>query len=225
MDPVKILLVDDHTLLRRSLLKLLSEEGDFRVVGEASNGREALEKARVLDPDLVLMDIRMPESDGLEGTRLLRNHLPEVKVVMLTVSDDDENLYEAVKSGARGYLLKDIQPEDLAGYVRRAARGEAVFSGTLAMKILEEFSRGGTGRREPARGENELTPREQDVLRLVSQGLTNKEIAERLSISDNTVKKHLSNILDKLHLENRVQAAAYALHEGMADDGGGRKRS
>ncbi len=224
MKTARVLLVDDHALLRKSLINLLQEEADLTVVGEATNGREAYELVASLQPDLVLMDINMPGADGIEGTRLIKEAYPDVTVIMLTVSERDEDLFEAIKSGARGYLVKDIDPEQLASYLRRAAAGEPVFSGALAMRILDEFARstrpyptmqsGGDGED----GDRQrLTDREIEVLELVAQGHTNRDIAEQLLISENTVKKHLSHILEKLQLENRVQAAAYAVQRGVID--------
>jgi DNA-binding NarL/FixJ family response regulator len=187
----------------------------MEVVGEASDGREALERARELMPDLILMDIHMPDWDGLKATRLIKEEMSYVKIVMLTVSDDDEDLFEAIKSGAQGYLLKDIEPEELFELLRGVYRGEAPISGLTAARILDEFTR--LAQKEswvPSSGES-LTMREKEVLQRVAKGSTNKEIAAQLFISENTVKNHLRNILAKLHLQNRVQAAAYALREGL----------
>lgn len=214
MEKVRILLADDHALFRKGLAGLLAAEPDFEVVGEARTGKEALELARGLMPDLVLMDIFMPEWDGLEATRRLKEELPYARVVILTISEKEETLFEAVKAGAQGYLLKGIEPPELFEMLRGVGRGEAAISRSTASKILKEFSR-----REPqARPEDSpltrLTSREREVLTHVSQGLSNKQIAASLGISENTVRNHLRNILEKLHLENRVQAAAFALrHE------------
>lgn len=209
---MRILLVDDHILFRKGLAQLLNSQPDFQVVGEAGDGFEALDKARELMPDLILMDINMPGCDGREATRLIKQALPYVVIVMLTVSDDDQDLFAALKNGAQGYLLKKMDPEDLFAQLRGLARGEAPLSRLLASRILNEFSRTAA---PDAACERELTARERQVLQHVALGLTNREIAEKLVLSENTVKNHLRNILAKLHLENRVQAAAYALREGL----------
>jgi DNA-binding NarL/FixJ family response regulator len=215
VEPMRVLLVDDHALSRKGLASLIDTLEDMVVVGEASDGREALERARELMPDLILMDIQMPGWDGLKATRLIKQEMPYVKIVMLTISDKDEDLFEAIKSGAEGYLLKDIKPEELFGLLRGVYRGEAPISRQTAAAILGEFAR--LAQKEtwvPIAGDG-MTPREREVLQLVVQGATNKEIASQLFIAENTVKNHLRNILAKLHLENRVQAAAYALRQGL----------
>lgn len=215
MEPIRILLVDDHALFCSGVAGLLQGPADLEVVGEAQNGEEALAKAQELMPDVILMDLYMPGMDGLEATRRITEALPYVKIVMLTVSEEDEHLFEAIKAGAHGYLLKKIQPEALIQTVRGAFRGEAPISRATATKILEEFgrlARSGPGR-EPLH--EKLSPREGEVLERLVKGATNKEIASSLTISENTVKNHLKNILEKLHLENRVQAAAYAVREGL----------
>jgi two-component system, NarL family, nitrate/nitrite response regulator NarL len=215
MEPIRILLVDDHALFRSGVAGLLRDPADFEVVGEAQDGEEALAKAQELMPDIILMDLYMPGMGGLEATRRITEALPYAKIVMLTVSEEDEHLFEAIKAGAHGYLLKKIQPESLIQTVRGAFRGEAPISRATATKILEEFgrlARSGPGR-EPLH--EKLSPREREVLERLVKGATNKEIASSLTISENTVKNHLKNILEKLHLENRVQAATYALREGL----------
>ena len=214
MEEKRILLADDHILFRKGLAQLLNSQPDFQVIGEAADGLEAREKARELMPDLILMDIDMPRCDGREATRLIKAELPYVVIVILTVSDDEQDLFAAIKNGAQGYLLKKIEPAELFEHLRGLARGEAALSRLMANKILREFARG-----EPAAGRNTesaLSDREQQVLRLVARGSTNREIAAALVIAENTVKNHLRNILTKLHLNNRVQAAAYALREGLA---------
>lgn len=213
MDKLRILLVDDHILFRKGLDQLLSSQPDFQVVGEAGDGLEALEKARELMPDLILLDINMPRCDGREATRRIKAELPYVVIVILTVSDDDQDLFVALQNGAQGYLLKKMEPDDLFGQLRGLARGEAPLSRLLAGKILREFTRVHTPQPD---GERELTAREEQVLQLVARGMSNREIGNQLVVAENTVKNHLRNILAKLHLENRVQAAAYALREGLA---------
>jgi len=208
---MRVLIVDDHALFRDGIASLLAARG-YQVVGQASDGEEAIAQARQLHPDLILMDIMMPRMGGLEATRLIKAELPQVKVVMLTVSDDEEDLFEAIKSGAQGYLLKDLKAEVFFDLIAGVARGEAPISPAMATRMLDEFSRLARG----ARAGEGLTERELEVLRLVAQGRTNKEIAASLYISENTVKYHLRNILDKLHLENRAQVVAYAMRRGLA---------
>jgi len=215
MEAIRVLLADDHTLFRRGLASLIAPLEDIEVVGEAGDGREALKKARELMPDLILMDIHMPGCDGLEATRRIQEEMPYVKIVMLTISDDDKDLFEAIKSGAQGYLLKDLSPEELFESLRGVYRGEAPISGLTAARILEEFARLAQKETWVARPGESLSPREREVLQLVVQGATNKEIASRLFITENTVKNHLRNILAKLHLRNRAQVAAYAVREGL----------
>lgn len=215
MEKMRVLLADDHALFRKGLAGLLAAEPDLDVVGEARTGKEVLELARELMPDLVLMDIFMPEQDGLEATRRLKEELPYVRVVILTISEKEETLFEAIKAGAQGYLLKGIEPPELLEMLRGLARGEAAISRGTAAKILKEFSR-----REPqARPEDSpltrLTAREREVLAHVSQGLSNKQVAVRVGVSENTVRNHLRNILEKLHLENRVQAATFASRHNL----------
>jgi two-component system, NarL family, nitrate/nitrite response regulator NarL len=213
LDKMRILLADDHILFRKGLAQLLGSQPDFQVCGEAGDGFEALEKARELMPDLILMDINMPRCDGREATRLIKAELPYVVIVILTVSDDEQDLFTALKNGAQGYLLKKMDPDDLFAQLRGLSRGEAPLSRLLASKILHEFSRVSP---PAAERDRKLTAREQQVLQLVAQGRSNRDIADKLVVSENTVKNHLRNILAKLHLENRVQAAAYALREGIA---------
>lgn len=216
MEPIRVLIVDDHTLFRRGLRSLLETQEDIEVIGEAANGLEAVEKARELMPDLILMDIWMPQCNGLEATRKIKEEMPYVRIVMLTVSDDDYTLFEAIKAGAQGYLLKDLDPEELFALIRGVMRGEAPISRSLAARILNEFARN-------VRGEEGLdqlaapllTQREKEVLQLLVEGYTNKEIAQKLNIAENTVKNHLRNIMEKLHLQNRVQLAVYALKKGI----------
>lgn len=216
MRAIRVLLADDHALFRKGLANLLAREKGFHVVGEAQDGAEALNKAKDLKPDLILMDIYMPGGNGLEATRRIKEAFPPVKVVILTVSEEDKNLFEAIKCGAHGYLLKKIEPKDLFEMLRGIFRGEAPISRATATKILNELAR--QVQRDPeAVAEEKLSPREQEVLQLITEGLTNKEIGNRLGITENTVKNHLKNILAKLHLENRVQAATFALQKKITN--------
>ncbi len=212
-DQRRVLIVDDHDLFRDGIASLLRARG-YEVVGEAGDGLEAVVRARELKPDLVLMDIRMPNLGGLEATRLIKTELPETKVVILTVSDDEEDLFEAIKSGAQGYLLKKLKSDTFFELIAGVANGEAPISPQMAAKMINEFTapRGTGSTRESERG---LTDREMEVLKLVAQGSTNRNIASALTITESTVKYHLSNILNKLHLNNRAQVAAYAARRGL----------
>lgn len=204
-EPLRVLVVDDSPLFRKGLISLLSNYPDIQVVGEAGNGREALEKARETLPDAILMDVIMPQMDGLEATRLIKEEMPSIKVVMLTVSESEENLFQAIKRGAQGYLLKNVEAEELVRVLRGLAQGEAYVAPGIAAKILQEFTR-------PSYTADHLSTREKEVLHLVTQGKTNKEIAQSLSIADSTVKNHLRNIMEKLHVRNRLEAAIRFLH-------------
>ena len=211
---MRVLLADDHALFRAGIASLLKAWG-METVGQASNGLEALEQARALPPDLVLMDIGMSPCNGLEATRLIKAELPETRIVIVTVSDDDDDLFEAIKSGAEGYLLKDMSEEELGRTLTGIATGEPALSPGLAAKILDEFarvSRDGAPKEVESDG---LTPREREVLELVVTGATNREIAAALYISENTVNFHMKHILAKLHLKNRAQAVAYAIRSGL----------
>ncbi len=209
---MRVLLADDHPLFRDGVRSLLEARG-VEIVGEAGDGQEALEAALRLRPDVILMDITMPRMDGLEATRLIKARMPGVKVVMLTVSDEDRTLFEAIKSGAQGYLLKDLQADEFFNLLSGIERGETPISRGLAGRILEEFARRRTDRPEPG-APDELTDREREVLRCVSSGISNREVAATLHISENTVKFHMKNILDKLHLQNRAAVVAYAARKG-----------
>jgi len=217
MASIRTLLVDDHVLFRKGLASLLVSKG-IEIVGEASNGVEALERAKELMPDLVLMDIRMPVVDGICATRMIKQELPFVKVVILTVSDDDNDLFEAIKAGAHGYLLKNMEPDELVTLLEGAFRGEAPITRATATKILAEFALQAQRDPVPTALRTTLTARETEVLQLVANGTCNREIANALCISENTVKNHLRNILEKLHLDNRVQAVAFALRQGLIQD-------
>ncbi len=210
---MRILIADDHALFRDSLKSLL-EARSHTVVAEAKNGREAVEMARHFKPDLVLMDLSMPEVDGLTATKLLCAELPEVKVVVLTASDDDANLFEAVKSGAQGYLLKNLEAKEFFTLLEGVKRGEPALTPALARKLMTEFARPKASAEDP----DALTDREREVLELLVQGVTsNRKLAKQLGVSENTVKFHVRNILDKLHLHNRAQVVAFALRNRLLD--------
>lgn len=211
MARTKVLLADDHALFRDGLASLLTA-WDMEVVGQASDGLEAVAKVRRLKPDLVIMDINMPRLNGLEATRIIKAEFPETTVVILTVSDEEADLFEAVKSGAQGYILKNIPGDEFGQLLNNLAQGEPAMSRGLAKRVLEEFARSGA---EPhgrgAEGSEPLTARERQVLEEVASGRTNKEIGAALFISEETVKFHLKNIMQKLHLRNRAEVVAWAI--------------
>ncbi len=215
MNTIRVVLADDHSIFRKGVAAVLADHPDIQLVGEASDGLQAVAKTREMAPHVVLMDITMPGVDGLEATRRITAELPHVKVVILTVAEEDEKLFDAIKAGAQGYLLKDMEPKDLVEMLRGVVRGEAPISQGTAARILAEFTRQAQRADASAKPSARLTRREREVLILVAGGTTNKEIATALGIRPDTVKNHLQNILDKLHLENRVQAATYALREGL----------
>ena len=215
---MRVLLADDHALFRAGIASLLKAWG-LDVVGQAANGVEALELARRLKPELMLMDIGMSPGNGLEATRAIKAELPDVKVVVVTVSEDEQDLFEAIKSGAEGYILKGMSEEELSATLTSISAGEPALSPGLAAKILDEFARmAREGAGKHAGPDDHLTDRERDVLRLVADGATNREIAATLYISENTVGFHMKNILAKLHLKNRAQAAAFAVRSGLAGE-------
>ena len=215
--PIRVLLADDHALFREGLAGLIAAQSDFCVVGEASDGLEALVMAQELRPDLALLDVSMPGCDGIEAARRIREALPEVRIVMLTVHGDDERLFTAIKSGAEGYLLKTTASANLMPMLRGVMRGEAAISRTMAGRIIHEFSRLAARATDEDGSEERqsVTPREKEVLRLVAAGATDREIAEKLWITVSTVKTHIRSILAKLHAKSRYEAADYALNAGL----------
>jgi DNA-binding NarL/FixJ family response regulator len=216
-----VLLVDDQPLFRRALATLIGAQFDMTVVGEAENGRDALDKVRNLRPDLVVMDVNMPVASGPDGVNAIRSAGFTMPIVMLTVSEDDDDLFESIKAGANGYLLKNVKPDQLFEDLRGVMRGEAPIAPAVASKLLDALrtggipARGGSG--VPAPQDTVLTRRESEILQLVAAGMSNKEIANELTITEGTVKNHVHNALEKLHLTNRVQAAAYAVRQGYAN--------
>lgn len=219
MNPLRIMLVDDHILFRKGLARLLDAQPDFEVVGEAADGEEALQAVGTLRPDVVLMDLRMPVCDGLEATRRIKHSFPEVRVVMLSVSEEDQDFFAAIRCGADGYLVKDLRPEGLFQELRGLAQGEAPLSRTMTSKLLRQLARQGSMIVPPVSSDL-LSPREEEVLTLIVEGLTNREIATDLGIAVNTVRNHVRSILEKLDVRNRVQAAVYAVRSGLVANGG-----
>ncbi len=217
---ISVLLVDDHAVVRQGVRAFLSSQPDFMVVGEAESGTAAVALAEEHIPDVVLMDLIMPEMDGVEATRQVKNVSPRSQIVVLTSHHDDEHIFPALQAGAISYILKDIKMASLADAVRRAAVGEATLHPRVAARIIQELQ---GARREAVNPFTELTSREMDVLKLIAQGLTNSQIAGELVISEHTVKGHVSNILSKLHLADRTQAAVYAWQMGVVrrDKGSG----
>jgi DNA-binding NarL/FixJ family response regulator len=227
MGAIDILIVDDHTLFRTGIRKMLEAEADMRVVGEAASGREALDQARSLVPDVILMDIKMPDPsaspeagpsgsaravDGIEATRILHREMPHVGIIFCTVYEDDEFVFAGLQAGGRGYILKDDDPDTMLRAIRAVAHGESLLGPAVAQKVMRQFSTL-PGKQTPM--VDDLTPRETEVLKLIASGLPNKEIAEALVLSEKTVKNHINNIFSKLHVNDRSQAILYAIREGL----------
>lgn len=210
--PIRILIAEDHAIVRKGVRSLLSLEPDMQVVGEAANGRQAVEQVGLLEPDVILMDLVMPEMDGIQAIQQIKEKDPKAKVLVLTSFATDDKVFPAIKAGALGYLLKDSDPAELVTAIRQVNAGECPLSPLIARKVLQEMSL--VDRRPPA--SQALSEREVEVLRLVAQGKSNKQIADELILSLGTVRAHLSNILSKLHLASRTQATLYALREGLA---------
>jgi DNA-binding NarL/FixJ family response regulator len=217
-DPIRVLVVDDHALFRRGLEMVLGQEQDIEVVGEAADGAEAVDLASALLPDIVLMDVRMPRRSGIEACTAIKDVVPSAKIVMLTISDDEADLYDAIKAGASGYLLKEISIDEVAAAIRSVAGGQSLISPSMASKLLTEFAtmikKGDERQQVPA---PRLTDRELEVLKLVAKGLNNRDIAKELFISENTVKNHIRNILEKLQLHSRMEAVVYAVREKLLE--------
>ena len=217
-DALRVMVVDDHALFRRGLEMVLGQEPDLDLVGEASDGQEAVLRAQELMPDVILMDVRMPKRSGIEATSQIRDTLPHAKILMLTISDDEADLYEAIKAGAAGYLLKEIPIEEVAEAIRSVWAGQSRISPSMASKLLNEFAAISKAADErPAMPTPKLTDREMEVLKLVAKGMNNRDIAKELFISENTVKNHIRNILEKLHLHSRMEAVVYAVREKMIE--------
>jgi two-component system NarL family response regulator len=215
VEPIRILVADDHVLFRRGLHMVLAQEPDLDLIGEAADGAEAVALALELVPDVILMDVKMPRRNGIEACQMIKDAAPSIRILMLTNSDEDSDLYEAVKAGAAGYLLKEISIDELASAVRAVHGGQSLITPSMATKLMAEFAamaRRGSDSRLPR-----LTPRELDVLRGIARGMTNREIAKSLFISENTVRSHVQNILDKLQLKTRMEAAIYAMRVKLVD--------
>ena len=210
-EPIRVMIVDDHPVVRRGIQSLLAEEEDFRVVGEAVNGRDALEKVEALKPDVILMDLVMPEMSGIEAIEKITASHPEARILVMTSFAADDKVFPSIKAGALGYLLKDSDPEDLIRMIRQVHRGELSIHPTIARKVIHELNRPAVEPLTPS----PITEREMEILQLLAQGMENKEIAARLVVQDATVRTHVSNILRKLQLANRVQATLYALRTGL----------
>ena len=211
--PVRVLIVDDHAIVRKGIRALLSEAGGFEVVGEAGNGQEAVLRAAETHPDVILMDLLMPVMDGIEATRQITSQQPKARILVLTSFAADNKVFPAIKAGASGYLLKDSSPDELVRAIRQVHRGEPSLHPTIARKLLQEIARPAEVQPAP----EALTTREMTVLGLIAQGLSNQEIADRIGVSEPTVRTHVSHILGKLHLASRTQAALYAVREGLTD--------
>ena len=219
-EPIRTMIVDDHALFRRGLQMVLDEEPDIDLVGQASDGTEAVEKAAESLPDVVLMDIRMPRSSGIEACRAMKEAAPSAKIVILTISDEEEDLFEAIRAGASGYLLKDIPLDEVADAVRAVHGGQSLINPSMAGKLLTEFAtlaRRDDGERVQEVPAPRLTEREMQVLKLVARGMNNRDIAKELFISENTVKNHVRNILEKLQIHSRMEAVMVAVREKLIE--------
>ncbi|MCW2666978.1 MAG: two component transcriptional regulator, LuxR family [Frankiales bacterium] len=218
VEPIRVLVVDDHALFRRGLQMVLEQEPDIEVVGEASDGSEAVQKSADTLPDIVLMDVRMPKRGGIDACTAIHETVPSAKIIMLTISDEEADLYDAIKAGAMGYLLKEISIEEVASAIRAVHGGQSLISPSMASKLLTEFAsmikRTDDRQQVPT---PRLTDREMEVLKLVAKGLNNRDIAKQLFISENTVKNHIRNILEKLQLHSRMEAVVYAVREKLLE--------
>jgi DNA-binding NarL/FixJ family response regulator len=218
MDIMSILLVDDHILFRKGIASLISSRQGLKIVGEAEDGIEGVKLARETRPDVILMDVHMPNLDGLEAVKILTEEMPNVAVVMLTIDDDDDSLFQAVKNGAKGYLLKNLEPQELYRMLDKLRLGEAAISSVMAAKILRELMDPPSSEAKQHKGVDELNVREIRVLEEVVKGVNNKKIGDTLGITEDSVKGYLRTILAKLHLRNRTQAAVHAVRKGLVNN-------
>jgi two-component system NarL family response regulator len=217
-DAIRVMIADDHALFRRGLQMVLEQEPDIAVVGEAGDGQEAVDKAGETMPDVVLMDVRMPKRGGIEATKAIKELMPHIKILMLTISDEEADLYDAIKAGATGYLLKEVSIEEVGNAIRSVQTGQSLISPSMASKLLSEFATMVKRADEKqATPQPRLTDREMEVLKLVAKGRNNRDIAKELFISENTVKNHIRNILEKLHLHSRMEAVVYAVREKLLE--------
>ena len=214
MEPIKVLLADDHTLFRKGVRVLLEQIDAIEVVGEATSGQDVVAQARDLIPDVILMDIKMPGTSGIEATRTTLQENPHIGVILVTMFDDPESVFSGMRAGARGYVLKEAEPEELKRAIEAAYRGEVILCPIIAKKVMEHFGRD-PGRRQQGLPYEELTQRELEVLQSAGEGLANKEIAARLVVSEKTVKNHIANIFSKLQVNDRTQAVLVALRKGL----------
>jgi DNA-binding NarL/FixJ family response regulator len=215
MKKIRVLMVDDHRMFLQGLRSLIEQESDIEVVGECTNGHDALPAVARLQPDVVLLDINMPGMDGVEATRRIIEQRPETGVIILTMYREDAHVFHAIKNGARGYVLKDVETIEVVRAIRSVARGESIIDPLLATRVLTEFQR--VWRRDDARQRDGLTEREVEILRLIAAGLSNKEIGNRLSFSEKTIKNYITVIFQKLQLTDRTQAAVYAVQHGLVE--------
>lgn len=216
LDTIRVFLCDDHTLFRQGIKKLLTLEKDIKVVGEADNGQDMISMLKKKGPDVILLDIGMPQMNGVTATYKVKKIMPHVEIVILTVYEDEPHIFEAIKAGAKGYLLKDVSIDDLLRAIRKVYKGEALIQPVIAAKVLKEFAMLDKKKiKEGDRFYNELTEREKEILRLIALGGTNKEIAKKLGIAEKTVKNHISNIFQILHVNNRTKAALYAIDKKL----------
>ncbi|WP_449271901.1 response regulator [Halostreptopolyspora alba] len=220
--PIRVLVVDDHAFFRRGLVSVIADEHDINVVGEAGDGEEAIRKTRDLAPDVVLMDVRMPNVNGIDACVGVKDAAPDAKIVMLTMSDEEDDLFDALKAGATGYLLKEVSVTELPQAVRAVVDGQSFLNPSMATKLIAEFTtlaRRGKDRTRPTNtDEAPLTSREMEVLRLIARGLSNRTISEELFITENTVKNHVRNILEKLHMRTRMEVAIHAVQSGLIEE-------
>ena len=215
MDPITVLLADDHTLFRKGIRTILEQMDGLVVVGEASSGEEAISLSKDLIPDVVLMDIKMPLTSGIEATRQIVQENPHIGVILVTMFDDHDSVFSGMRAGAKGYVLKEAEPDELRRAIEAAYRGEVMLGPTIAKKVLAHFGDPNAGQRRQALPYEELTNREHEVFQLAADGLNNREIADRLVISEKTVKNHIANIFSKLQVNDRTQAVLYGLRKGL----------